>query len=55
MYIIKDEDRYYINRVYWFHSGDCAIYEFTNKDGDVIDYEVGIRETINEIVELYFD
>ena len=55
MYIVNDGDRYYINTVYWFHSGNYAIYEFTNKDGDVIDYEVGVRETINEMVELYFD
>ena len=55
MYIVSDGERFYIDRVYWFHSKDCAIYEFSNKDGDVIEYEVGIKETISEKVELYFD
>lgn len=55
MYIVEDGDRYYIDRVYWFHSKDCAIYEFSDEWGNVITYEVGIRETINEMVELYFD
>ena len=55
MYIVDDYERFYINRVYWFHSGGYAIYEFINKYGDILDFEVKVDETINEKVKLYFE
>ena len=55
MYIESNGERYYLNRVYWFHSGNCAIWEFTNIDDDVIDYEVNIDERIVDKVEIKED
>lgn len=55
MYIKGDGDNFYISRVYWLNCEDCTIYEFMNKDGDIIEIEVKVNESIDSKVKLYFD
>lgn len=52
MYIESNEEKYYLSRVYWFHSGNCTIWEFANAEGDIIDYEVNIDERITDKVKV---
>ena len=52
MYIENNGEKYYLSRVYWFHSGNCTIWEFANAEGDVIDYEVNIDERITDKVKV---
>lgn len=54
MYIIYEGKKYWISRVYWFNSGDCAVYEFVSKDGDVYSVEVEPSKSLNDIERLYF-
>lgn len=55
VYIVYYGKKYYINRVYWFGSGDCAIYEFTNLNDEVVDFEVKPDEKLTDKVEVYFE
>lgn len=55
MYIKGDWDNFYISRVYWLNCEECAIYEFQNKDGDIIEIEVKVNEKLEDKVKLYFD
>ena len=55
MYVICNDIKYYISRVYWFNSGDCAIYEFINLNDEVIDFEVKPNEKLTDKVEVYYE
>ena len=55
MYVIYEGKKYWISRVYWFNSGDCAIYEFVSVDGDVYSVEVKPSESLNDFEKLYLE
>lgn len=55
MYVIINEEFYFIDRIYWFHSGGYAIYEFTNSDGDMFSVNVAPNEKLEDKVEIYYE
>ena len=55
MYVIYEGIKYWISRAYWFDSGECSIYEFVSKDGDVYSVEVKPSESLNDLERLYFE
>ena len=55
VYILYYGKKYWINRVYWFNSGNCVIYEFINLNDEVVDFEVKPDEKLTDKVEVYFE
>lgn len=55
MYIIVHEEAFYIDRIYWFHAGNYAVYEFANWEGEMYSFNVAPNEKLEDKVQLYYE
>ena len=55
MHIIVDGEAFYIDRIYWFHSGNYAVYEFANWEGTMHSFNVAPNEKLEDKVELFYE
>ena len=55
MYVIINGEFYFVDRIYWFHSGGYAVYEFTNSEGDLYSVNVAPHEKLEDKVEIYYE